>query len=185
MERPVDEQCSQAAGNVTIFNVTCTRRLTAWLAMQQCQVKLSQTSWTRQWWAGHLWLKITTLAAQYRWRHVYSRHALPHSSAVRYDSMADSSMSNWPIQLNSEFIVEKRHQRWRQTQQTHAVNTPRVSLNNSGNTTKQPTVDSKNSQINAASEHACHTPEGAALGLIEVFGFELLNDINPDLKEQW
>ena len=27
---------------------------------------------------------------------------------------------------------------------------------------QQPTVDSKNSQINAASEHACHTPEGAA-----------------------
>jgi len=28
---------------------------------------------------------------------------------------------------------------------------------------QQPTVDSKNSQINAASEHACHTPEGATL----------------------
>jgi len=29
---------------------------------------------------------------------------------------------------------------------------------------QQPTVDSRNSQINAASEHACHTPEGAAHG---------------------
>ena len=63
-------QCSQAAGNVRIFNITCTRRLMAWLAMQQCQTKLPQTLWTRQWRAGHLWLKIATLTAQYRWRQV-------------------------------------------------------------------------------------------------------------------
>jgi len=41
------------------------------------------------------------------WRHVYSRHALSRGSADVYTSMADSSKSNWPIQLTHKSIVEK------------------------------------------------------------------------------
>jgi len=79
-----DQYCLLAARNVRMFNVTRKRLLMAWLVMQQCQTKLSQTLWTRQWWAGHLWLKIATLTAQYRWHHyhVYSRHPLPHNWAI-------------------------------------------------------------------------------------------------------
>jgi len=139
VERPVDDSVHRRLETSECStSKSCKRLLMAWLAMQQCQTKTSVVDVVnRQWWVGHLWLKIATLTAQYRRRHVYSRHALPHSSAVLYNSMADSSKSNWPIQFNSESIVEKRHQRWRRTQQTHAVNTPRVSLNNSGNIAKQ------------------------------------------------
>jgi len=82
------QYCSQAAGNVRIFNVTCKRRLMAWLAMQQCQTKLSQTLWMRQWLAGHLWLKIATVTGDVM--SIPGTRCLIISSAVLYNSMAES-----------------------------------------------------------------------------------------------